>query len=259
MAEDERQEIDWVGWLRRWDAQQAGYVPEREERFSVMFDVLAELLPPSFMALDLGCGPGSLTQRLLSRFPQARVIAIDLDPVMLALGRGALGTGDDRLRWVCADLAARDWDKQVGDEQVDAVLSSTALHWLEPDALAGVYADLARRLRPGGVLLNGDHMAFGPGTPTLSLLSDRRLGRQWTDAAFAARDIETAEQWWTSFCAEPALAPVVAERAQRFAGKQRQESPPSFDAHVEALKSAGFREVGTIWQVHSNRILLAVR
>jgi hypothetical protein len=38
-------EIDWADWLRRWDAQQEGYVPEREARFAAMLDVLAELLP----------------------------------------------------------------------------------------------------------------------------------------------------------------------------------------------------------------------
>lgn len=92
--------IDWPAWLRRWDAQQEGYVPEREARFTAMFDVLAELLPASFVALDLACGPGSISQRLLARFPGARAVAVDVDPVMLALGHGALGTVDGRLRWV---------------------------------------------------------------------------------------------------------------------------------------------------------------
>ena len=65
-----QQQIDWSDWLRRWDAQQEGYVPEREARFTAMFDVLAELLPTSFVALDLACGPGSISQRLLTRFPK---------------------------------------------------------------------------------------------------------------------------------------------------------------------------------------------
>jgi trans-aconitate methyltransferase len=65
-------EIDWLDWLQRWDAQQEGYVPEREARFTAMFDALAELLPASFVALDLACGPGSISQRLLARFPGAR-------------------------------------------------------------------------------------------------------------------------------------------------------------------------------------------
>ena len=72
---DGQPEIDWLGWLQRWDAQQEGYVPEREPRFTAMFDALAELLPPSFVALDLACGPGSISQRLLARFPDFAVDA----------------------------------------------------------------------------------------------------------------------------------------------------------------------------------------
>ena len=64
--------IDWLDWLRRWDAQQEGYVPEREARFAAMLDALAELLPASFVALDLACGPGSISQRLLARFRARR-------------------------------------------------------------------------------------------------------------------------------------------------------------------------------------------
>lgn len=254
-----QRQVDWLDWLRRWDAQQAGYVPEREARFTAMLDALAALLPASFVALDLGCGPGSISQRLLARFPGAWAIAVDIDPVMLAIGRGALGTVGGRLRWLDADLASPDWPEALGDTQVDAVLSATALHWLEPEPLARLYRDLGRVLRPGGLLLNGDHMAFGPASPTFARLSQRVLEEQWTDAAFAARGIETAEQWWDALASEPALAPLLDERTRRFAGKQRQDSPPGFDVHVAALREAGFREVGTIWQVFSNRVLLAVR
>jgi SAM-dependent methyltransferase len=259
MSPDEQQRIDWHRWLRRWDAQQEGYVPEREARFTAMFDAMAALLPESFMALDLACGPGSISRRLLARFPGARAIAVDIDPVMVAIGQGALGTVDGRLRWIEVDLASPDWADAMGETHVDAVLSTTALHRLPPEPLARLYRDLVRLLRPGGLVLNGDHMAFDPGLPTLARLSRRALEKQWTDDAFAARGIETSEQWWDALASEPALAPLLAERARRFAGKQRQDSPPGFGAHVAALRDAGFREVGTIWQVLSNRVLLAVR
>lgn len=251
--------IDWLGWLRRWDAQQEGYVPEREARFGVMFDVLAELLPASFTAIDLACGPGSISQRLLARFPAAHVIAIDVDPVMLAVGRGALGTAGGRLRWIEADLATHEWLDALGDVPVDAVLSSTALHWLGQEPLARLYHHLGRVLRAGGVVLGADHMAFGPALPTFDRLSQRALDGQWSDASFAARGIETAEQWWEAFGREPASAPLLAARADRFAGERRPGSTPGFDAHVAALRDAGFREIGTIWQVLSDRVLLAVR
>jgi len=191
------------------------------------------------VAVGLVCGPGSISQRLLARFPGARAVAVDIDPVMLAIGRGAVGAVDGRLRWVEADLAWRDW--------------------LEPEPLTRLYHDLGRLLRPGGLFLSGDHMAYDPALPTFTRLSQRVLDKQWTDAAFAEPGIETAEQWWEAFASVPSAAPLLAERAARFAGKRRQESPPGLDVHVAALRAAGFREVGTIWQVLSNRVLLAVR
>jgi SAM-dependent methyltransferase len=114
---DVQQQIDWLDWLQRWDAQQEGYVPEREARFTAMFDALAALLPASFVALDLACGPGSISQRLLARFPGARAIAVDIDPVMLAIGQGAIGTMDGRLRWIEADLASPGWLGELGETQ----------------------------------------------------------------------------------------------------------------------------------------------
>jgi trans-aconitate methyltransferase len=132
-------QIDWPDWLRRWDRQQEGYVPEREARFTAMFDVVAALLPPSFVALDLACGPGSLSQRLLERFPQAHAIAVDVDPVMLAVGKGAMGTVDGRLRWVDADLASPAWADELGGQRIDVALSSTAMHWLPPEPLTRLY------------------------------------------------------------------------------------------------------------------------
>lgn len=251
--------IDWGDWLRRWDEQQTGYVPEREARFTAMFDAIAHLLPASFVALDLACGPGSIAQRLLARFPDARAIAVDIDPVMLAIGQAVLGTAGGRLRWVEADLASPDWLTALGVSRVDAVLSSTAMHWLEPEPLARIYRELGCLLPPGGVFLNADHLAFGPTLPTLDRLSQTVLDEQWSDAAFAERGIETAEQWWDELGAQPAMRRLLERRAERFAGKRRPETSPGFDAHVAALRDAGFAEVGTIWQVLADRVLIAVR
>lgn len=258
MDADVQHDIDWADWLTRWDAQQEGYVPQREARFAAMFDALDELLPTRFVALDLACGPGSISQRLLARFPNARAIAVDMDPVMLAIGRGAIGTVAGRLRWIEADLASPDWLGSLGEPAVDAVLSATALHWLEPEALARLYHDLGQLVRPGGLFLNCDTMAFGPAQPNLGRLSQRALDEQWSEATFAAAGIETAEQWWDALAAEPAFEQLRTEQAQAFSDKKRPESTLGFDGHVSALQDAGFGEVGTIWQQLASRVLLAV-
>jgi trans-aconitate methyltransferase len=223
-----------------------------------MLDALGALLPEQFVALDLGCGPGSISQRLLARFPKARCVAIDFDPVMLAVGQGAVGTCDGRLRWLDADLAARQWVKSVGETSVDAVLSTTALHWLSAPHLVALYGQLGALVRPGGVFLNGDNMDFGPNLPTIQQYAHDARDGGWTNESFAARGIETAEQWWDALGREASVAPLIAERTRRLAAKERPESP-GFDLHVGALRDAGFREVATIWQSGTDRVLLAIR
>jgi SAM-dependent methyltransferase len=250
--------IDWHAWLRRWDAQQAGYLPDREFRFTAMLNVLDILLPPELVALDLACGPGAISQRLLARFPRARSVAVDLDPVLLALGQGALGTMDGRLRWVEADLMTEEWIGRIGEPQVDAVLSTTALHWLAPEHLARVYRQLGQLVRPGGVVLNGDNLKFGPHMPSFQQVAQALKDRTREDA-FQRRGVEDWDAWWKAFAEEPALKELFAERDRRFAWKAAGGHQPIFEFHEAALRDAGFREVGVIWQNGENRVLMAVR
>lgn len=251
------QHIDWRAWLERWDQQQAGYLPSREERFAVMLDALDVLLPASFVALDLACGPGSLSQRLLTRFPAARCLAVDLDPVLLTLGRHALGDMDGRLRWIEEDLRDPAWVNRLDGTQVDAVLTTTALHWLRPETLLPLYQQLAALIRPGGLFLNGDHLRFPPQQPSLLTLAERLSQRQ--EQAVIQQGGETWTRWWEALAQEPALAEAFAERERRFHWRDHGEVWQTLDLHEAALRNAGFREVGVCWQELDNRVLLAVR
>jgi trans-aconitate methyltransferase len=250
--------VDWHRWLQRWDIQQTGYLPDREARFTAMLDVLEILLPDEFVALDLACGPGAISQRLLARFPKARCVAVDLDPVLLTMGQSVLGTMGGRLRWVAADLTTPEWVTQLGEAQVDAVLSTTALHWLPAAHLIQVYRQLGELVRPGGVLLNGDNMKFRPSMATFQRVADAVKGR-YEEEAFQRRGVENWTQWWQALAAEPALTELLAERERRFAWRAADQHRPLYDVHEAALADAGFREVGVIWQHMGNRVLMAVR
>lgn len=254
--------VDWHGWLARWDAQQQGYLPDREERFSIMLDVLELQLRPDFVALDLACGPGSISQRILARFPAAQTVALDTDPVLLALGEGALGTLDGRVTWLKDDLNDPRWIERLqaalAGRHLDAVLSSTALHWLAGDALARVYHQLGSLMGPGSVLMNADNMPFGPGMPGFQRMAEQ-VKQQEQQAAFAAPEAEDWATWWQHLEAEPSLAALFAEREVRFATRDRSWIRPGYDFQVGALREAGFREVGTFWQRRDNRVLLAIK
>src|SRR6516165_2411516 len=115
-------------WINRWDAQQQWYMPDREERFTALIDAVeAGTGRDDPLVLDLGCGPGSLAVRLLERIPGAAVVAIDDDPLLLALGRAAYG-GRRGLSFADQDLRAPGWAGALAlDRAADAAVSTTAL------------------------------------------------------------------------------------------------------------------------------------
>lgn len=58
---------DWQAWQESWDRQQEWYMPDREERFRVMIDMVEAVVGPEPRVLDLACGTGNITDRLLKR------------------------------------------------------------------------------------------------------------------------------------------------------------------------------------------------
>ncbi|WP_219415557.1 class I SAM-dependent methyltransferase [Pseudonocardia nigra] len=100
---------------------------------------------PDLQLLDLAAGTGKLTEALA---PRGAVTAVEPDPAMLA-----------ELRARFPEVDAREGSAQaipLPDSSVDAVLVGQAWHWFDPER---AYAELARVLRPGGVLAalwNGD-------------------------------------------------------------------------------------------------------
>jgi SAM-dependent methyltransferase len=90
---------------------------------------------PGERILDLGCGDGALTEKLVAR--GIEVVGIDMSPDLLEAARAR-------------GIDAREGDGQAleFDREFDAVLTNAALHWM-PDAEA-VIDGVARALRPGG-------------------------------------------------------------------------------------------------------------
>ncbi|MGV2915896.1 class I SAM-dependent methyltransferase [Streptomyces alfalfae] len=242
--------------LERWDAQQAAYIAHREHRFQSMLDVLRLHLDEPLHVLDLACGPGSLSDRVLTAFPEARVTAVDHDPVLLRLAGSVLADHGDRATVVDSDLVRTDWARPLAGERIDAVVSSTALHWLSPSQLLGVYTTLADLLPPGALFLNADHLRYGPDNETLgavSALHDAEVQR----AAFAA-GADTWDAWFALAAAQPDMAPLVAERRRRFADRPPQPVSP-LHFHLSALSTAGFSETGTVWQYLDDYVVFARR
>lgn len=240
-----------ASWLERWDAQQETYLPDREERFEAVIDLVETTAGVRPQVLDLACGPASLAARVLARMPQATVVGIDADPVLLALARS---NAHDRLTLVDADLRDPGWVTRIPSGPYDAVVSSTALHWLGEDDLRQVYRSCAGLLRSGGLLANADHLQStrSPRLLELALELDRRRAARHDGAA------EDWAEWWSAVREDPELGEAVAERDRR-AFDHPEHSETSHEVHKRALGDAGFKEIEILWRKGTDAILAALR
>lgn len=243
---------DWDGWLQRWEAQQNGYMPDREERFGVIAAAVRAAFGDAPRILDLGCGPGSLANRLVEALPGAEVVAVDVDPVLLEIGRRTCG--DRRIRYVDADLGDPRLPATIGESGFDAAVSTTALHWLRAEPLERLYVSVAELLQPSGILLNGDYIAERRTGVLADLVHNMRARRE-----LPATGAESWGDWWTAVLAEPGLAEQAEERARRHHDHPDDEEALSLEDHVILLGRAGLLATTTLWERLDNRVLAAAR
>lgn len=240
--------------VKRWEAQQEVYVAERESSFDLMLDIVEWLGLAPGRVVDLGCGPGSLASRAMRRWPEAEILGVDLDPVLVELGRRTLG---ERVTWVEADLREPSWGRLLGRDPVDAVISATAMHWLDVSHLRELAKELATHLRPNGVFLNYDTMALEDDVPRLRALSEQ-FRTNLAERARISGGADSWDGWWTMVRDQPWLADAVSERTRRF-GTSVKSPAPSLEDYSNALYEAGFQEVATLKQVANRRLLVAIR
>jgi trans-aconitate methyltransferase len=129
---------------------------------------LLELLSPQAgeRVLDLGCGTGDLTAKLAAS--GALVVGLDASSDMV---------NEARLKYPSLTFRLGDGQKLDYDQQLDAVFSNAALHWM-PRA-GDVAEGVARALRPGGRFVaefGGAHCVQTVRNAVRDELTERGLG-----------------------------------------------------------------------------------
>lgn len=248
---------EWAeGWQRSWDQLEERHVPNRERWISALLDVLDAGGAERPMLLDLACGTGTVTSRLLQRRPSARSIAVDVDPVLLTIA-AATFDGDDRVRTVRADLSSPAWIDAVPERQVDAALTATALHWLSESTVHRLYRDLAELVRPGGVFAHAEVMPLAD-MPTLGAGLARIARERRAEGMPDGRSDWDA--WWDKAAEDPALRVASEQRRAVFAANcPTEEFSPPAEWHIAALREAGFVEAGVVWRCGPGAVVAALR
>lgn len=245
----------WQEWERRWNAQQRGYRPYKMMSLEVMMDLFSQRIPKAGgRVLDLAAGMGTITGEIIHRWPQLSVVAVDLDPVLLQIGDG-LYPNHPQITWVTADLRSPSWHRALVPG-FDAIVTASALHWLDSERLSDLYRDIYQLLKPGGYFLNSDHMRIDAGSTISESVAAAQKGRLRHSRP---ADYEDWDQWWHAVSMDPQLGPLMTERARRFGSTMDADSEVPGGWHVTNLKAHGFQDAAVVWQWLHESLVMGVR
>ena len=167
--------------MREWNAETYHRVSNPQFDWGTV--VLARLpLDGDECVLDVGCGTGRLTERLIERLPRGRVVGIDQSSNMVRVAREYLVAQGARIQLLVADASALPIR-----ERADAVFSTATFHWvLDHPRLFGSVHDA---LKPGGRLV-----AQCGGAGNLARIH-HRTDVLMADSRFASRFSTWSEPW----------------------------------------------------------------
>lgn len=107
--------------------------------------------------VELGCGNGFTTSRLVDADRRIEVLAVDSDPAMLQQACRALLTNWPEVHFFLDD--AESLLHELGDSEFHFVASACMLHNLPAEQRRRIVRAAARVLKPGGLFINADKLA----------------------------------------------------------------------------------------------------
>lgn len=170
--------------------------------------------------LDLGCGTGNISKKVKEGFPNAQITCVDLAENMIQVAKSKLAPYSD-VEFIISDFRDLDFKKEY-----NAVVSSLALHHLQPKEQKSFYRVIMRFLKEGGVFYNAENI----------LGSSLHLNQVYMDK-------------WVEFMLE---SHTKKEIETIWLPKHREEDFPSpLRNHIQWMEEAGFQEVDIVWKYYN--------
>ncbi len=199
-----------------------------------LLDSLVEALPyqpnDSFRIIDLGCGTGCIGQRVLRRFPNARLTCVDFSRQMLLMAEQKLSS---LYPTVGISYCQADFNEFDFTQPYEAIVSSLALHHLADDERKqGFYHKIWQALTADGIHMNMENV----------MSSNQRLQelyiQKWHDFMALSYGEEEIQTKW-------------------LAGYYEDDRPISLSKHFAMMEAAGFCEVDVVCKYYNMALLFA--
>jgi tRNA (cmo5U34)-methyltransferase len=190
-----------------------------------MLDALVSAIPfdasEPIRVIDLGCGTGTISQRVLAAFPNTHVTCLDLVENMVEMAKVKLAQ-HPHVRYLVSDFSTLAFDAQY-----DVAVSSLALHHLVTDEdKQGFYHQIYEALAPGGVFYNAD-VVLGSSDALQAMYMQK-----WQ--TFMLQNISQDEM-------ENTWLPKYYD----------EDRPAELTGHLAWLAEVGFADVDVVWKYYN--------
>ncbi len=194
--------------------------------YNEMIETLIYAIPDnkSPKVLDLGCGTGNITKKVLERFPEAEVTCLDISDKMIEIAKEKLSEYDN-INYIIGDFTVVDIE-----DKYDAIISSLALHHIPTnEGKKEMYEHIYDALKVGGVFYNAD--VIKPNSSYNEKLNERMSDK------YMQKEGATIEE--------------MQDHKQK---RESNDIPVTLVTHFRLLEEAGFEEIDVIWKYFSNAV-----
>lgn len=219
--------------------------PARDDMGQALLDVIPAMPTEEFLAVEIGCGAGWLSEALLIRYPGSRVIAIDGSPAMVRHAADRLAPFGDRAEVRLGRLEERDWLDRL-ERPARCFLSSLTVHHLDGPGKARLFAELFQHLEPGGGLALADIVE------PASEWAKRHMASTWTEAVRQRSLDLTGETRTYDF--------FIEQRWNTYDYPDPEVDLPSpLMSQLQWLTQAGFTAIDVPWALAGHTVIAAYR
>ncbi|NEP03190.1 MAG: class I SAM-dependent methyltransferase [Symploca sp. SIO2E9] len=202
-------------------------------RYDEILDVLARCTPANAQRiLDLGCGTGETSLKILDRCQDAEVIGVDYSRRMLDFARTKINLAGYSYRWTGYEGDFGEWANHNLSlpGEFDVCVSSFAIHHLTDEMKLTLFERIRSSLKPGGVFWNADRVL-----PESLALKE----------VYQERREDWAQSQGTSLAA--LRTKFGTNVSQGYSGPDRFATVYS---HLQMLTTAGFTSVAVPWKYY---------
>ena len=201
--------------------------------YATMIRALVEAIPFErslpIRVIDLGCGTGTVTAKVLELFPYAQITCLDLSENMVSFARTRLA-GYPWVKFVVADFSSFEFDAQY-----DVVVSSLALHHLATDEdKQGLYRRIYENLSSGGVFYNAD----------IVLASNEFLQATYMD------------EWRRFMSRSVSMEEIEGKWIRKY---QEEDRPVKLVDQLAWMAEIGFRDFDVVWKYFNFAVYGGIR